>query len=285
MTRGQGSDFRFRYNRLEVAARTSTPRREVDFLSRLLDVNKATNRLYYRFTQRPHHLAVYKAHASRAVSAGRSVVHLGAGDVVLGDLLGLDLGAHTVYAVDPDLQVLMRSSASTRILARGEALPLQSGSVDAVVCEYVVEHLEHPREVLRELNRILRPGGQFVFLTPNAWSYSAIATRLTSQRFHVAFLGALRRAGASANEKPFPTKFRMNTRRTIEALARETGFKVCTLDSAVDHPTYTYLFPGIHQLATAWHLCLDKLDMLESLRIGWIGVFEKETPAKPTQTC
>jgi SAM-dependent methyltransferase len=210
-----------------------------------------------------------------AVARARAIVHLGAGSVFLGDVSDAPVEGKTIYAVEPDAETLAKNRAENRICASGESIPLPDASVDAVVCEYVVEHLIEPERVLRELHRILRPGGRLVFATPNAWSYSAIATRLTSQRFHEAFLARLMKLGGSANEKPYPTAFRMNTRGQIEALARATGLRVRALHSCVDHPTYTYPFPVIHQLAVVWHLLLDKLEWLEPLRIGWVGVLEK----------
>ncbi len=241
----------------------------------ILRLNKATNRFYYRLTRRPHHFELYKQLISEAVARGTGVVHLGAGKMWLGEICAAPLDGVTVYAVEPDEETLALNPTPNKICAPGEAIPLPDESVDAVVCEYVVEHLVQPAEVLRELHRILRPGGRFVFVTPNAWSYSAIATRITSQRFHEIFLARLMRIGGSGNEKPFPTAFRMNTRADIERLARSEGFSVRALHSCVDHPTYTYPFPVLHQLAVLWHLLLDKIEWLEPLRIGWIGVLEK----------
>jgi SAM-dependent methyltransferase len=241
----------------------------------LLRPNRATNRLYYRLTKRPHHFALYRSLVGEAVARASAVVHLGAGSVFLGDVSAAPVDGKTIYAVEPDAETLATNRAPNRICAGGESIPLPDASVDAVVCEYVVEHLVEPERVLRELRRILRPGGRFVFVTPNAWSYSAIATRLTSQRFHEAFLGRLTKLGGSGNQKPFPTAFRMNTRGQIERLARDTGYVVHALHSCVDHPTYTYPFPLIHQLAVAWHLVLDKLDWLEPLRISWVCVLAK----------
>lgn len=40
------------------------------------------------------------------------------------------------------------------------ALPLRDGSVDAAVCVLVLHHVEKPVEALREMRRIVRPGGR-----------------------------------------------------------------------------------------------------------------------------
>ena len=48
-----------------------------------------------------------------------------------------------------------------------EPLPYVDGSFDLVTCTEVIEHLEDFRSTLREIARVLRPGGVFVVTTPN----------------------------------------------------------------------------------------------------------------------
>ena len=46
------------------------------------------------------------------------------------------------------------------------ALPLRSGSLDAVFAAGLVAHLAHPAENLRELRRVVRPGGTLALFHP-----------------------------------------------------------------------------------------------------------------------
>lgn len=48
-----------------------------------------------------------------------------------------------------------------------EALPYPDASFDLVTCTEVIEHLEHYRAALREMARVLRPGGVLIVTTPN----------------------------------------------------------------------------------------------------------------------
>jgi SAM-dependent methyltransferase len=51
----------------------------------------------------------------------------------------------------------------------GERIPLKDGAVDSVLLTEVLEHCPKPGEVLKEIARVLRPGG-FLFLTvPFIW--------------------------------------------------------------------------------------------------------------------
>ena len=48
-----------------------------------------------------------------------------------------------------------------------DRLPYEDGQFDLVTCVEVIEHVENFRAVVREVFRILRPGGVAVFTTPN----------------------------------------------------------------------------------------------------------------------
>ena len=48
-----------------------------------------------------------------------------------------------------------------------DPLPYPDNSFDLVTCTEVIEHLEHYRAALREMARVLRPGGVLIITTPN----------------------------------------------------------------------------------------------------------------------
>jgi SAM-dependent methyltransferase len=49
-------------------------------------------------------------------------------------------------------------------------LPYADDEFDAVVCVEAIEHVENPFHLLRELRRVLRPGGRLILTTPNVLS-------------------------------------------------------------------------------------------------------------------
>lgn len=67
-----------------------------------------------------------------------------------------------------DVKPTVGSRAADRAV-RGDVfrLPFVDGAFDAVVFAEVLEHLEQPADALRELYRVLEPGGQLSITTPN----------------------------------------------------------------------------------------------------------------------
>ena len=60
-------------------------------------------------------------------------------------------------------------------LANLTGLPFPAATFDLVISRSVVEHLADPAEVMREIARVLKPGGRFIFTTPNLVCSSLIA--------------------------------------------------------------------------------------------------------------
>jgi len=65
----------------------------------------------------------------------------------------------------------------------GVALPLAAGSFDVVVASDVLEHIERDIDAVREIGRVLRPGGALVFSVPaHPWLFGAHDTALWHYR-------------------------------------------------------------------------------------------------------
>lgn len=59
------------------------------------------------------------------------------------------------------------------LVANGEELPLPTGSVDAIVCESLLEHVPQPEKIVAEMYRVLRPGGQMYIVIPFVYPFHA----------------------------------------------------------------------------------------------------------------
>jgi len=83
-------------------------------------------------------------------------------------------GKHRVVGLDVDPEAIARASRDLGIDARKvdlnrEPIPSAAGTFDVVVAGEVLEHLQFPKVVVREVRRVLRPGGAFFGSVPNAF--------------------------------------------------------------------------------------------------------------------
>lgn len=104
-----------------------------------------------------------------------------------------------------------------RVFGSGEQLPFAENCFDVVTANMVVEHLAEPERVFGEVRRVLRPGGRFVFHTPNKRYYMVWLASLAPEwlKSRVARL-----LDDRADEDIFPTYYRANT---PEAVRRQLG--------------------------------------------------------------
>jgi SAM-dependent methyltransferase len=70
--------------------------------------------------------------------------------------------------LDPRLAERLHRAATWRALLAdaSRGLPFRDGAFDVVLCEQVLEHLDDPAAALREIARVLRPGGLLVAGVP-----------------------------------------------------------------------------------------------------------------------
>ncbi len=77
------------------------------------------------------------------------------------DLWSVDVSQHM-------LQLAVQSASPSRFsCATAEALPFPDGAFDRVLSREVIEHVASPRAMVREIARVLRPGGVAVITTEN----------------------------------------------------------------------------------------------------------------------
>jgi SAM-dependent methyltransferase len=139
--------------------------------------------------------------------------------------------------IDPDRESLRdRKNELPVVLGGGDHLPFPDATFDMVVSVWVLEHLDAPDRVFAEVSRVMRPGGHFVFLTPNAMNPLILANRLGQlapwlQRRLVSDIYG------RAKGDTFAVRYRANSTRRLRGLAKRSGFSVMELRVIAD-PTY-----------------------------------------------
>jgi SAM-dependent methyltransferase len=154
------------------------------------------------------------------------LLHTGARRVVGADIshkaLGLTASRLALHGVDPERYELLQLSDAE------PGLPLADGSADYVHCGGVIQHTTSPELVLRELSRVLRPGGRGRIMVYNRDSlYFHLYTAYTRRILDGAFAGLTPDEAFARNtdgpECPISRAFRPEE---FCGLASQAGFEV-----------------------------------------------------------
>ncbi len=176
--------------------------------------------------------ACYQGWVAERLAPGTRVLDLGCGRGGVVERLhvtGCWVGA------DPDFASLREHRLAT--LARCQTpttrLPFLSAAFDLVIASWVLEHVTEPASFFREVARVLRPDGRFLFLTPNA--------RHPIPRLSHTLAGLQRRLvprfyGRSTADT-FPVCYRANTPELVEHWAGAVGLRRLRLQLVAD-PAY-----------------------------------------------
>ena len=119
----------------------------------------------------PQEIAIPGAHAlifkvaQRHLGTGTRVLDLGAGQGAFSQRL-VDAG-YDVAACDLYPELFRCAAVECRQADAEQPLPYEDESFDAVVALELVEHLESQLGLFRDVARLLKPGGVFLFSTPN----------------------------------------------------------------------------------------------------------------------
>jgi ubiquinone/menaquinone biosynthesis C-methylase UbiE len=129
-----------------------------------------------------------------------------------------------IVGIDSDRQSLLaHQNISIRVEGDITRLPFKDACFDLITANMVVEHLDNPAAQFNEISRVLRPGGFFIFHTPNARGYFSLMRRLVPQSINNKLTALL---DGRKVEDVFPVHYRANTRKAIGELAKASDLEV-----------------------------------------------------------
>ena len=156
----------------------------------------------------------------------------------------------------------------------GSRFPFDDEEFDVCVSDYVLEHVEDPGVYFREVSRVLKKGGAFMFRTPNIWHYVTIASRMLPHRAHQLLANRLRGLSPEAHE-PYPTVYRSNSKRSIMRLSREANLNVKILQFIEPEPSYGRATRLLFYPMMTYERLVNLSDRLSSFRVNILGVLTK----------
>jgi SAM-dependent methyltransferase len=124
-----------------------------------------------------------------------------------------------VIGMDIDPVVMTNPHLDEAYVIADNRLPVPANSVDLIVSDWTFEHIDEPKSLAAEIDRILKPGGWICARTPSKWSPVSFAARMVPNTLHAKVLEAVQ-PGRQAQDV-FPTRYRMNSNHDLKAVFPE----------------------------------------------------------------
>jgi SAM-dependent methyltransferase len=158
---------------------------------------------------------------------------------------------------------------------KGGPWPLADSSYDAVVANFVLEHVADPGAMMAEVARVLRPGGFFIFRTPNLLHYVYLVAWLTPHWFHRLAANRLRNMAPDSHD-PYPTFYRINRCRKIRALARRARLELAQLYTIEKEPSYGMYARPLFLLFMIYERVVNSSNVFSTFRGTIMGALAKQ---------
>ena len=228
------------------------------------------SRRFYPDGERSDPVAVFLERLEQIARPTDDVLDLGAGAGSLNDY-ALKGRVRRLVGVDMDPRVARNPLLDAGCRADICALPFRDCSFDVVFSIYVLEHVDRPADLVTDIARVIRPGGRCVVLTPNAFHYVTLISRLTPTRFH---RWVNNRRGRACGDT-FPTFYRLNSHRALRHHFERAGLKTVTIESIEVQPNYLTFNALAYAAGVAFERIVNATELFSSLRVNLIGVFQK----------
>jgi len=179
-----------------------------------------------------------------------------------------------IIGLDPNESISCNTSVSMRVRGLAQALPFTAAAFDLVFADWVIEHLDQPSCFAREVARVLRSGGFFVFRTGNLWHYSYAIAAHTPQWFHNLVANRVRGLSDSGHE-PYPTFYMMNTLRAVRRTLLTAGFVEEKLTIIETEPSYLMFSTFTFLAGLLYERIVNSSPAFEGLRSSILACYRK----------
>lgn len=234
-------------------------------------VTRWMDRTFYPSFQNNWDNDIFRNLVERVIERDSVLLDAGAGRGALPQMNFKGKVAKTV-GVDPSKEVLNNPFLDEAHVGFCDSMPfLASDSIDIAVSNNVLEHVENPEPFLKEIRRVLRPGGKYIVKTPNVYHYMPTISRFTPHWFHT-FYNGLR---GTAKEDLFPTRYKINSSSALHKYAEKVGFKVVDLTMVEGRPEYLRIFSPFYLIGLLYERLVNGLGLTQ-FRIVMFAVLEKD---------
>ncbi len=204
------------------------------------------------------------------IDSNSVLLDLGAGAGVVKEMNFKGL-CSKVCGIDLDERVAVNEMLDEGKIADVSKIPYSDSTFDIVFSDNLMEHVDSPIRIYEEVRRVLKPGGIFMFKTPNKYHYMPLIARFTPHIFHQWF----NKLRGRETIDTFPTKYQSNSKRDIKKIANMSGFNEVEIKILEGRPEYmrlsfiTYIFGFIYERI------VNSSDFFSSLRVVIIAKIQK----------
>jgi SAM-dependent methyltransferase len=155
-----------------------------------------------------------------------------------------------IIGIDVDQRAQENQYLDEFHLIQGDSWPIETNSINLIVCDNVLEHIVNPDQLFLEIHRVLIDGGYLCIRTPNRFSYIAIAATLIPNKYHSKVTSVVQ--DGRKEEDVFPTVYKCNSIRKLKNIMKKNSFK-CVAYGYEAEPSYlsfstiVYFFGVMHQ--------------------------------------
>lgn len=178
-----------------------------------------------------------------------------------------------MVGIDLDPRVTLNPRLDRGIEGDLTNLPFPDSTFDLVFSRYVLEHVTEPTSFAQEISRVLKPGGQFLFLTPSKWHYVALIARLTPNSFHDWYNEKLR---GRKSEDTFPTTYFMNAQGDLRRVLGAAGFTEEELIFREVSPNYLLWSKLFFFIGMLYERLVNRIKILAPFRVNILGAYKKQ---------
>jgi len=171
-----------------------------------------------------------------------------------------------LVGVDIDAVVLANADLDDAFVTNGVMLPFPDSSFDVAFSDWTMEHVEYPVRTLREIRRVLAPGGEFLFRTTNLAHYVTFISSHTPLWFHRLIANRARRLTRDEHA-PWPTFYRINTRATARRHLAAAGFEMPVIQLVEPDPAYLAFHPITFRAGIAYERLVNRWAWASALRL------------------
>ena len=226
------------------------------------------------FGDKPTNMSVYHDLIAKSVEPGMTVLDVGCGRGVIAPYPWQNHAQVKLWGIDPDPTAAENPHLESFTLLTDDPIwRIPSGSVDLAVARYVLEHVENPITFFSNLSRVLKPGGKFIFLTPNRWHPAMIASHWLPYGLKQRILALTKRADP---HDVFPTCYLLNSARAVKQAVQRCGLEASNLQTREIQPCGYLDFSVLGYLASCAYFAAMRVTGLQRfLGMTLTGVLTK----------